>query len=103
LTKEIVMTARFLTAEELNRAGGLTELVPEEDDLFKRAQAFGEELAQRAPLTLWATKEALRRLRNFSIPDHSDSDILAACYLSRDFKEGVASFIEKRRPRWQGR
>lgn len=103
LTKEIVMSARFLSAKELADVGGLTELVSDEAGLHPRAQAIGEEYAKLAPLTMWATKESLRRLRNFSIPEHADADILSACYLSQDFKEGVAAFFEKRKPTWAGR
>jgi enoyl-CoA hydratase len=103
LTKEIVMSARFLGAKELHEAGGLTEIVADDAALFTRAQEIGEQYAQMAPLTIWATKESLRRLRNFAVPEHADSDILMSCYLSQDFREGVAAFFEKRKPHWIGR
>jgi enoyl-CoA hydratase/carnithine racemase len=47
------------------------------------------------------TKEALRRLTLANLPDARD--LVVETYGSRDFREGVASFVEKRRPVWEGR
>jgi len=63
---------------------------------------MAEEIAANAPLTLWATKEALRRVRDRLIPEGVDSDLIVACYTSKDFREGVESFLAKRRPHWTG-
>jgi enoyl-CoA hydratase len=101
-TKDIIMRARLIDAPELLAAGVLTEVTPDEESLPLRAQALAEEVASYAPLTLWATKEALRRMRNRSTPENSDSDLIIACYLSRDFKEGVEAFLAKRKPDWKG-
>jgi enoyl-CoA hydratase len=70
--------------------------------MHARAQAVAEEVASHAPLTLRATKEALRRLRTRVIPTGEDRDLLLACYLSRDFEEGVEAFLAKRKPVWTG-
>ena len=59
-------------------------------------------LAELAPLTLAATKEATRRMLSVLAPKDLD-DLIVSCYLSRDFHEGVRSFLEKRKPDWQGR
>jgi 1,4-dihydroxy-2-naphthoyl-CoA synthase len=40
------------------------------------------------------------RLRNAEADDH---DLIAMCYMSEDFREGQAAFLEKRPPRWKGR
>jgi len=101
-TKDIIMRARLMDAQELLAAGALSEVTADEETLPRRAQELAEEVASYAPLTLWATKEALRRMRDRLIPENADSDLIAACYLSRDFKEGVEAFLSKRQPDWKG-
>jgi enoyl-CoA hydratase len=99
--KEVVFSSRLVPAEEAKQMGFLTEVVPHEDSLLPRAEELAGELADRAPITLWATKEALRRLRRPDLlPD--GSDLIVGCYLSSDFKEGREAFLAKRRPHWTG-
>ncbi|MEA2634293.1 MAG: enoyl-CoA hydratase [Chloroflexota bacterium] len=102
LTKDIIMRARLMDAQELLAAGVLSEVTPDEESLPRRAQELAEEVASYAPLTLWATKEALLRIRQRMVPENADADLIAACYLSRDFKEGVEAFLAKRKPDWKG-
>jgi enoyl-CoA hydratase len=101
-TKDIIMRARLMDAQELLAAGVLSEVTADEASLPGRAQELAEEVASYAPLTLWATKEALRRMRERMAPENSDADLIIACYLSRDFKEGVEAFLAKRKPEWIG-
>ena len=37
-----------------------------------------------------------------TVPEDADSDLIVACYTSRDFKEGVEAFLAKRKPSWTG-
>ena len=100
--KDMVMRARLMDAQEMLAAGMLVEVTPDETSLAQRAQAIAEEVAANAPLTHWATKEALRRLRDKAIPHGVDRDLIVRCYLSRDFREGVEAFLAKRKPVWTG-
>ena len=100
--KDLMMRARLMDAQEMLACGLLSEVTPDEDSLLTRAQSLAEEVASLAPLTLWATKEALRRVRDALIPDGTDSDLILACYTSKDFKEGVEAFLAKRKPHWIG-
>jgi enoyl-CoA hydratase len=100
--KELIMRARLMDASEMVSCGLLVEATPDEDSLLPRAQALAEEVAAQAPLTLWATKEALRRMRDQLIPAGADSDLIRACYMSADFREGVDAFLSKRKPNWTG-
>jgi enoyl-CoA hydratase len=100
--KDIIMRARLMDAAEMHACGLLCEVTPDEESLLTRAQALAEEVASLAPLTLWATKEALRRVRDRLMPEDADSDLIIKCYTSRDFKEGVDAFLAKRKPLWTG-
>jgi enoyl-CoA hydratase/carnithine racemase len=100
--KDLIMRARLMDAQEMLACGLLSEVTPDEESLPVRAQALADEVASLAPLTLWATKEALRRVRDTLIPEGADSDIIVACYTSQDFKEGVEAFLAKRKPLWTG-
>jgi enoyl-CoA hydratase/carnithine racemase len=98
-TKDLLLRGRPMAAEEALAAGLVTEVVVPEE-LPTRTRALAEELASRAPLTQWATKEALRRLRISRLPD--DTDIVRTVYGSADFHQGVRSFLAKTPPAWTG-
>jgi enoyl-CoA hydratase/carnithine racemase len=99
--KELIFTSRLLGAEEALAIGLVTEILDDRAALVTRATALAAELTERAPLTLRATKEALRRLRAAARVD--DTDLIALCYESEDFRNGLEAFLAKRKPRWKGR
>jgi enoyl-CoA hydratase len=97
-TLQLIYTAGFVEGDEAVRIGLASELVSDVED--RLAELCGQ-LASHAPLTMRASKIALRRLRSQELP--ADEDLIALCYGSDDFREGVAAFLEKRPPDWQGR
>jgi enoyl-CoA hydratase len=96
---EMIFTARLYSAAEALSAGLVTEVLPDQSALQARAQELATLLAGHAPLTMRATKEALRRLRDNLPPDE---DLIRLCYSSRDFREGMDAFLTKRAPVWEG-
>lgn len=100
--KDLIMTARLMDAPEMLSTGLVREVVPTEEDLLPTVQALVEQIADLAPLTLQVSKEAIRRVRNGIRSQEGDAELLLACYMSNDFKEGVEAFMGKRKPVWSG-
>jgi enoyl-CoA hydratase/carnithine racemase len=96
---EMIFTARLFSAEEALSAGLVTELLPDQPALIARAAELATLVAGHAPLTMRATREALRRLRDNLPPDE---DLIRLCYTSQDFREGMDAFLTKRTPVWRG-
>jgi len=99
--KEIIFTARLVEAEEAKSIGLVSEILPDHAALMARAEAIARAIAGNAPLTLRATKEAVRRLRGSHGAD-ADRDLILMCYQSQDFREGMEAFLGKRKPVWRG-
>jgi enoyl-CoA hydratase/carnithine racemase len=99
--KDIIFTARLVEAQEALSLGLLSEVVEDVAALQKRADELAALLASHAPLTMRATKEALRRLQP-SLPADEGEDLILMCYMSKDFREGLDAFLTKRPPQWMG-
>ena len=91
---------RPFDAPDARAIGLVSEVLPDQPALLARADELARLVAGHAPLTLRATKEALRRLRDNLPPDE---DLIRLCYTSQDFREGMEAFLTKRPPSWQGR
>ncbi|MFP3920877.1 MAG: enoyl-CoA hydratase [Dichotomicrobium sp.] len=96
--REILMTARLVEADEAKAVGLVSEIA---DDVEARAAELARTVASHAPLTLRATKEGLRRLRE-AAARVDDRDLVEMCYMSADFREGLEAFLSKRKPNWKG-
>jgi enoyl-CoA hydratase/carnithine racemase len=86
--KDIVFTARRVDAAEALAIGLATEVV---EDASARVDELCEQLAGHAAMTMWATKEALRRLR----PVPEGDDLVRAVYGSAEFRERVQAFLDR--------
>ena len=99
--REIIFTARLIEADEALSIGLISEVLPDEDALMARAAVLAGRVGSMAPLTLRATKEALRRNRMAS--EVEDSDLIISCYMSDDFRIGMEAFLGKTKPVWTGK
>ena len=102
-TKDLLFTARLIDATEADALGLITRLV-DASVIDAVVAELAQSLADRAPLTIRATKEAIRRIGRGRLSANVDSDdLVASCYASSDFREGIAAFLGKRAPRFTGR
>ncbi len=100
--KEMIFTSRLVEAEEARAVGLVSEVLPDAAALAARAEALAQLVGSQAPLTLRATKEALRRLKERAMGGEMEKDLILMCYMSQDFREGMEAFLTKRAPVWRG-
>lgn len=97
-TREIILTSRLIDIHEAISINLINDRVL---DPLARAHEIAEIFHLQAPLTIAATKEGLRRLRQ-QAANVDDDDLITQCYTSADFREGMEAFLAKRKPKWQG-
>jgi enoyl-CoA hydratase len=99
--KQLLFTAQLMSAERARELGFFTEVVADESELGNRVEELATLIASNAPLTIRATKQTLRRIREQG-RNFDDREILLSCYESNDFREGMNAFLEKRPANWNG-
>ncbi len=103
LAMEMILNNRTISAAEAERFGLVNKVLPVERYLDE-ALALASEIAARAPLAVRLAKEAINQAFETPLRDGL-ADERRAFYLlfaSQDQKEGMAAFVEKRKPAWKG-
>lgn len=98
--KRMLLLGEMATARELEALGLILRVV-KRDELDATVEELCERLAANAPLTIQASKEAIRRLTHANLPDIDD--LVSMIYGSEDFGTGVRNFVAKRKTVWAGR
>jgi methylglutaconyl-CoA hydratase len=102
--RDLLLTGRIISAEEAYRFGMINEIVAPEK-LMDRARELAAQLIENSPVSLACTKRLLSDLarRDLDAQLHSAVKENAAVRTTHDFREGISSFLEKRKPRWSGK
>jgi enoyl-CoA hydratase/carnithine racemase len=103
-TKELLMTARLMDVAEAASIG-LVARTADAASIDAVVRELALLVARHAPRTIRTTKEMVRRIQAHRRVDRDGEieDLIADCYLSEDFREGIAAFLAKRPPVFTGR
>jgi enoyl-CoA hydratase len=101
---DMVLTGRRLSAEEALQYGLVARLLPN-DGFAAAAVAVAAEIAAKSPIALRIAKEAVNHAFELSLAEgiHLERRLFNMLFATADQKEGMAAFVEKRPPTWQGK
>ena len=108
IAMEMLLTGRWMQAEEAARWGLINRVVPA-DRLMEEARALADQIAAGPPLVFAAIKEIVREAEDMKFQDalnritRSQFATVERLYRSEDQREGARAFAEKRDPVWTGR
>lgn len=104
VARDLLLTGRLFGAEEAVHLGLVREVVPA-DQLLVRARELAGVLLENSAASLRATKQLLTRHAAPELDAQIDAAVRenAAIRTSADFREGISSFLEKRKPVWTGK
>ncbi len=102
--RDLLLTGRIFGADEAARMGLVSEIVPPEN-LMNRARELAALLMENSAASLRATKQLLTDHARAEIDAQIDAAVRenAAIRTTADFREGITSFLEKRKPVWTGK
>jgi methylglutaconyl-CoA hydratase len=101
VARDLLLTGRLFDAQEALRIGLVTEIVPAES-LMRRAAELAAVLLENSPSSLLYTKRLLSSAARAEIDTQIEAAVRenAAIRSTADFREGITSFLEKRKPKW---
>ena len=102
--RDLLLTGRVFGADEALRLGLVNEMVAPEN-LMTRAHQLAARLTENSPASLRATKQLLSAHARVELDTQIEAAIRenAAIRTTADFREGISSFLEKRKPVWTGK
>ena len=101
---EMCLTGRFMEADEAERSGLVSRVVPAKD-LLREAREAAEKIAEKSPLAIRAAKEAVSRSYETTLREGLlfERRLFDALFSTEDQAEGMAAFMEKRSPQFRGK
>lgn len=102
--RDLLLTGRLFAAEEALRLGLINEIAAPER-LMTRARELAAQLMENSPTSLRATKQLLTAHARADLDAQIEAAVRenAAIRMTADFREGITSFLEKRKPVWVGK
>jgi methylglutaconyl-CoA hydratase len=102
--RDLLLTGRIIDADEAYRMGLINEVVAA-DKVMPRARELAGQLMENSPASLTSTKRLLSDHARHELDAQIQAAVRenAAIRSTHDFKEGISSFLEKRKPQWSGK
>jgi methylglutaconyl-CoA hydratase len=104
IARDLLLSGRLFDAVEAHRYGLVNEVVAS-DHLLDRARELANQLLENSPSSVRATKKLVNGFISMQLDEQVATAIEdnARIRTTADFREGVTSFLEKRKPVWQGK
>ena len=104
IARDLLLTGRIFDAAEAYRYGLVNEVVPAEH-LPARTRELASQLMENSPSSLRLTKKLINSFLRETLDRQIEQAVEenAAVRQTHDFREGITSFLEKRKPRWSGK
>ena len=104
IAKELIYTADIIDANEAYRIG-LVNKVVEPEALMDTALAMAKKIAQKAPIAVKYSKEAINRGMQTDIDSAIaiEANLFGLCFSTEDQKEGMGAFLEKREAKYNNK
>ncbi len=101
---EMILTGDMIDAETAHRFGLVNHVYPAAE-LRARTMELASKIAEKAPIALQLAKEAVKFASRSNLDEglRREVDLFAICFSTEDKKEGVAAFLEKRKPEFKGK
>jgi enoyl-CoA hydratase len=101
---EMILTGRFITAQEAYEAGLVSKVVAKEQFLVE-AMRLAHQIATKPPIALKLAKEAVLAADEMPLSAALEYErkLLYSLFATQDQKEGMRAFIEKRKPKFEGK
>lgn len=102
--KELIYTGDMIDAEEALRIGLISKVV-EQDKLLEEAYGIAKKIMSKGLVAVSLAKEAINKSLEVDIDSgmEYEANAFAMCFGTQDQKEGMAAFLEKRAPKFEGR
>jgi enoyl-CoA hydratase len=99
---ELILTADMITADDALRFGLVNHVTPQEE-LLQKANEIMLKIVNKSPLAIASAIKAVNAGFSEGVNGYNEEiDLFGNCFGTRDFKEGVAAFLEKRKPHFTG-
>lgn len=101
---KLILTGELIDAQEAKAIGLVDALVPH-GELEERTLELAGKIADKSPVVLRLAKESVKNASRMCLDEglRHEADLFALVFGTEDREEGVAAFMEKRKPQWKGR